>query len=264
MKRYWFKWILLVIAILVVGTWALSTTRKTEEQPSSQEPTEVNWVQERDGSWKAKGTPPACPTPLEFASIADVQQATSVLYPGQLRSVGYEPTAGFRFDRVANDAVTVRAPMDGRIIQAARFTVGGEIQYVFDVLSPCGIMHRFDHLLVLPPKLQELADKLPPPKENDNRSTRVSPPFQIERGEVIATAVGLTKNNNTFISWTVFDFRQKNKISQNKAWAQEHPLLDHYAICPFVYLPEEDLARIKTLPAADFMSGSKSDFCDKL
>lgn len=219
------------------------------------------WVQTESG-WKAVGTPPSCPEPLELDSITDISKATSVLYPGQMRSVGYEPTAGFRFDGVSNEEISVRAPIDGEIVYAARFLVGGELQYVFDILSPCGIMNKFDHLLVLPPKLQAIADKLPEPKENDSRSTPVLPPVKVIKGEVLATAIGLRKNNNSFISWTVFDFRQKNKVSKNPSWASDHPELYHYAICPFPYLPKKDQERIAILPAADYMSGKQSDFCN--
>lgn len=220
-----------------------------------------NWVQDENG-WKAVGAVPSCPEPMQFSSITDLSQATSVLYPGQMRSVGYENTAGFRFDSIPNDGITVTAPMDGEVVMAARFLVDGETQYIFDILSPCGIMNRFDHLLTISPKLQEIADSLPEPKNNDNRSIPVSPPVKITQGEILATGVGLRKNINTFISWTVFDFRSKNKASQDPAWAKKHPIMDHYAICPFPYLPEKDQEKIKSLPAADFMSGSKSDFCD--
>lgn len=219
------------------------------------------WEQDMVG-WKAKGTPPNCPEPSEFTSFTNVSKATSVLYPGQMRSVGYEPTAGFRFDGIPNNEITITSPVDGEIIQAARFIVQGDMQYVFDILMPCGILVRFDHLLTLSPKYQELADQLPPAKEGDSRSTSVRPTVKVLKGEVIATGVGISKNNNNFISWTMYDFRQKNKISQNAAWAANHPGLYHYAICPFPYLPKEEQVRIKSLPAADGMSGSKSDFCN--
>jgi hypothetical protein len=179
-----------------------------------------------------------------------------------MRSVGYENTAGFRFDGLPHEAVTVRAPLAGEIVRAARFLVEGEVQYVFDILSPCGIMVRFDHLLALPPKLQAVADALPAPKEGDNRSTEIDPPVPISQGEVVATAVGLRRNNNTFVAWTMFDFRQKNTISRDASWARQHDVMDHYAICPYDHLPPSDQARIGFLPAADSMSGKQSDFCN--
>ncbi len=251
----------LLAGLFYMGARArISDNNPTKFSNNSQSPT-GGWAQDNNG-WRPVGTPPLCPDPLELASVVDVTKATSVLYPGQKRSVGYENTAGFRFDGLANEAIQVTAPMDGEIVQAARFLVSGEIQYVFDILSPCGIMNRFDHLLIIPSKLQAVADSLPAPKENDSRSTSISPSVKIIKGEVVATAIGLRRGKNTFLSWTVFDFRTKNRISQEPSWAAEHPALDHYAICPFPYLPSIDREIIKSLPPADYLSGSKSDFCD--
>ena len=81
----------------------------------------------------------------------------------------------------------------------------------------------------------------------------------VETANVLAKKV---KNKNTFLSWTLFDFRKKNKISQNPKWASEHPTMDHYVICPFPYLPKNEQERLNSLPAADYLSGSKSDFCE--
>lgn len=253
--------ILVVLAIILVIAVGAIVNIKGKNPSLNSGSSLGRWVQDETG-WKAIGNVPSCPEPLEFAGVADLNRATSVLYPGQMRSVGYENTAGFRFDGIPNNEVTVTAPMDGEVVMAARFLVDGEIQYVFDILSPCGIMNRFDHLLTISPKLQEIADSLPSPKNNDNRSIPVSPPVKISQGEVLATAVGLSKNNNTFISWTVFDFREKNKASQDPAWAENHPVMDHYAICPFPYLSQKDQQKIKSLPAADYISGSQSDFCN--
>jgi hypothetical protein len=246
-----------IVVLVIIGAFLILKPNKNLNSSQTQS---VRWEQDENG-WKAIGNPPPCPQPLAFGSIVDIEQATSVLYPGQMRSVGYENTAGFRFDGLANDEITVYAPMDGEIVRAARFLVDGELQYVVDIVSPCGIMNRFDHILVLPAKLQAMADTLPAPKENDNRSTSVSPPITILKGETLATAVGLKKDNNTFIAWTVFDLRSKNKVSQNPAWASQHHVMDHYAICPYLYLSTENQKVIKTLPAADSMSGSISDFC---
>lgn len=248
----------IIILLLVVGMFVSKAPKEQGFSLTGEE--KEYWELGMDG-WTAVGTPPACPEPLRLASIADVNLATSVLYPGQMRSVGYEPTAGYRFDGVPNNRVTIMAPIDGKVVQAARFLVGQEVQYVFDIISPCGIMVRLDHLLTLTPKFMEIASKLPEPREGDSRSTSVFPRVDVVTGEEVATAVGISKNQNTFVSFTVFDFRRKNKISQDESWAKEHPALDHYVICPYPLLPESDYARIKSLPPADMMSGSKSDYC---
>lgn len=253
---------ILILLILggVIGFFLIGD-QKTPFQRGNLHQSKSYWVQD-EGGWKATGTPPKCPEPLELASFADVRKATSVLYPGQMRSAGYEPTAGYRFDGLPNDAISITIPMDGEIVMAARFLVGGELQYVFDILNPCGIMVRLDHLLTLTPKFQDIANKLPQPKENDNRSTPIAPPVSVSKGEIIATATGLRKGGNTFSSITMFDFRGKNKISQDPGWAREHAVLYHYGVCPYPFLPKSDYERIKTLPAADYLSGAQSDYCD--
>lgn len=240
------------------GTQVIGNSSSTKSSDS-----EIGQWKQGENGWEPQGKVPACPEPLAFDSFVDTNIATSVLWPGQMRSVGYEPTAGFRFDGVASEAVTVTSPLAGEIIQGARSLANDEIQYTFDLMTPCGIMIRFDHLLEIPAKLQAIADKLPAPKPDDTRSTSITPGVPIAQGETVATAVGMRQNKNTFLSITFFDFRQKNKISQtNPAWAEEHPSYDQHVICPFPYLPEKDQARIKTLPAADSISGSKSDFCE--
>ncbi len=271
-----------VLALIIVGVFGVvfflnrdtstnltsSLQSKLGGGPQAGEGALSFWKQDENG-WRTIGEPPACPNPLELPSPVDLSKATSVLYPGQMRSVGYENTAGFRFDGERNEAIVVTAPMDGEVIQAARFIAGGDIQYVFDILSSCGIMTRFDHLLRLTPKFQEIADGLPEPKENDSRSTFINPPVKVSSGEVIATAVGIASGGhpqfggvNTFVAWTVFDFRAKNKASLDSSWASEHPTLDHYVVCPYDYLSSQDQELVKGLPASDSMSGTKSDFCE--
>lgn len=251
--------ILIVIGILIIillGVFFFLISRQNRNNSLGNS---LGWKLDENG-WKAIGNPPPCEEPLRLEPITDISKATSVLYPGQMRSVGYENTAGFRFDKQSNNDITVRAPTDGMVVQAARFLVDGQLQYVIDIMSPCGIMNRFDHILTLSPKLEEMANNLPEPKANDSRSTYINPPIKVSAGEILATSVGLT--NNTFLSWTVFDFRKKNKISEDPNWANTHPVMDHYAICPFLYLSLNDQEIIKSLPAADSISGSKSDFCD--
>ena len=259
-KKWWF-WVILVLVIVLIFIFFLLPSIKEDRGSTSSNRTksaDTYWRQGQTG-WEPVGNPPACPEPLVL-SIGDFSQATSVLYPGQMRSVGYEPTAGFRFDKAENNQIPVEAPLDGEIVQAARFYERGEIQYVLDIMSPCGIMNRFDHLLELPANLKSLADKLPAPKEGDTRSTSINPPLKVSRGEVVAVEVG--SKGNVGLSWTVYDFRHKNKISENESWASSHDGLYHFAICPYQYMTTEDQAIAKKLPAADMTSGNKSDFCN--
>ena len=220
----------------------------------------VRW--EFDGSaWKAiGGQPPACPTPL-LRSPVELGLATSVLYPGQTRGT-YKPHGGFRFDGLANSAVSVRAPLDSLLVRGSRYLVEGEIQYSLDFIAPCGIMIRLGHLLALPPDLAAAVEKFPPAVEGDSRTEQFNPAIRVVAGQQIATAVGLTKGANTFVDLGVYDLRGRNTASQNPAWLQEHGgELAPYAVCWFDLLPADAAARVKSLPPADQAAGTTSDYC---
>lgn len=122
--------------------------------------------------------------------------------------------------------------------------------------------------LTLTPKFQEIADKFPLPKESDSRTTIVNPPVAVKQGEVIAMAVGMTKNGsskngtNTDVDWGVYDYRQKNEVSKNPAWAAEHPYeIEQYAACWFDWISIGDKETVLSLPSSDFQSGKMSDYC---
>ena len=135
-----------------------------------------------------------CPNPFIFPLPIDINKATSVLYPGQIRGGDYKAHGGFRFENSLPGDILVTAPIDARVIAGARYPANtGDIQYTFDFEHPCGVRYRLGHLLTLSPKFQEIANKFPMPKGLDSRTTQVYPPIEIKQGEVIATAVGLTK-----------------------------------------------------------------------
>lgn len=218
-----------------------------------------------------QGTQPlaACPKPFIFQMPVDLNKATSILYPGQLRGGEYKAHGGFRFDTSRPDEVTVTAPYDAQVIAGARYPINGEIQYTFDFAHPCGIQYRFGHLLTLTPKFQAIAEKFPLPQGLDSRTTQVDPPVEVKQGEVIATAVGLTQGGpsvlggfNTFVDWGVYDYRQKNLATQDPAWAAAHPYDTYqYAVCWFDWISPENRARVLALPSSDFESGKTSDYC---
>ena len=220
----------------------------------------VTWQQTENG-WQASGTPPACPTPL-ITSPIDTSQVTSILYPGQTRGDNYKPHGGFRFDTITDNQVIVRVPLDAVVVDGARYLVEGETQYTFDFVAPCGMMYRLGHLLTLDPQFQAIADQFSEPKEGDSRTTRVEPNIVVRSGDLIATAVGVTKGQNTFFDFGVYNLQTKNEISQDPTWAASHdPSLAPYAVCWFDLLPAADTAKVKSLPPADYMSGKTSDYC---
>ncbi len=193
---------------------------------------------------------PACPDPLVLQTPVDLKKVTAILYPGQKRGGDFKPHGGFRFDNTTSNEVEVRAPMDSELQDASRYIEMGEVQFMFDFVHPCGIRYRFDHLLTLTPKFAELAEKLPQPKEGDSRTTHINP-TSVKQGEVIATAIGFKNNLNVFMDFGVYDMRGKGKFQNPR----------DSAVCWFNLLPASDSAKVKSLPAGDSKSGTKSTLC---
>lgn len=220
-------------------------------------------------SIEGEGEKTTCPDPFVFPLPIDISKATSILYPGQVRGGDFKAHGGFRFDNSLPADILVTAPIDAKVIAGARYPViTGDVQYTFDFEHPCGIRYRLGHLLTLSPKFQEIAEKFPMPKEMDSRTTQVYPPIEIKQGEVVATAVGTTKDGsskdgtNTFLDWGVYDYRQKNESSKDSVWAASH-LSDtyQYAVCWFDWISPEDREKVLALPSSDSQSGKASDYC---
>lgn len=210
-----------------------------------------------------------CPSPFVFRMPVGMENVTSILYPGQPRGGEYKAHGGFRFETSLSSDIAVTAPIDAYVIAGARYPVNtGDIQYTFDFEHPCGIRYRLGHMLTLSPKFQEIAEKFPMPAGLDSRTTQVYPPIAVKQGEVIATAVGMTKNgtskngNNTFLDFGVYDYRQKNEVSKNPSWLAQHPHeIEQYAVCWFDWITPDDKAKVLSLPSSDFQSGKASDYC---
>lgn len=228
---------------------------------------------------KISGNSQTCPNPFIFKVPIDMNKVTSVLYPGQIRGGEFKAHGGFRFDGSRPDEVAVYAPYDAKVIAGARYPVNGEIQYTFDFMHPCGIRYRFGHLLTLAPKFQAIAEKFPLPTHLDSRTTQVNPEVEVKQGEIIATAVGLTKGGpdmnkgyNTFVDWGVYDYRQQNNASKDPNWSNAHTEDPNwmkyynsetyiYAVCWFDWISPEDKARVLSLPSSDSQSKKSSDYC---
>lgn len=220
-----------------------------------------------------------CPSPFIFKMPIDLDKVTSVLYPGQIRGGEYKAHGGFRFDGSRPDEIKVYAPYDAKVIAGARYPVNGEVQYTFDFEHSCKVRYRFGHLLTLSPKFQRIAEKFPLPEGLDSRTTEVYPPIEVKQGEVIATAVGMTRGGpevfgglNTFIDWGVYDYRQQNKASKDPNWITAHtedpdwPKYYNsdtykYAVCWFDWISKEDREKVLSLPSSDSQSGKSSDYC---
>lgn len=226
--------------------------------PVSQRMEFVEWQYEN--GWKPRTSPPPCPEIFIEQSPIDVTLATSVLYPGQERGGDYKPHGGFRFDDSKNSDIQVVVPLEGYVTDGSRYLEKGELQYQFDIIHPCGIMYRFDHLRELSPEFLAMAQQFREPVEGDSRGTWITPVL-VDIGDVIATAVGVP--GNTGMDFGLYDLRQKNEASKKSAWLNETDSSQApYALCWLTMLPEPDATIVQKLPAADGQNGKKSEYCD--
>ncbi len=287
-KLFLFVALPLVVAFIGVGSYLASGKKDQAKSVANQEegmtqlPTQtdektnpesadVRWENTSEGGWLALSTAPSCPEPFALKSPTDLSKATSILPPGQERrgtfegqGGNYKPHGAFRFDGLKNNEVQVVAPISGYVYRGSRYLIGGEIQYGFDLIHPCGYMIRLGHLRTLSPTFQAYADKFPAAKELDSRTERIEGLPAIKAGDLIGTAVGLPQNDNTFFDLGVFDLRKPNESSKNAAYAAAHAdskELTSYAVCWYDLLPKIDADRIKALPAGDPVSGKTSDYC---
>lgn len=263
--------IVLVVAVGLVAWQAFNKpkgTDNTAQQPistapsASDAPRELLW-QQGEGGWRAMSTPPDCPAQPMMKMPADLTKVTGILYPGQTRGGNYKPHGGFRFDNSKNADIKVTAPIDGFIVRGGSYIAEDTVQYTLDIMNNCGVMYRLGHFAALPANLQKIADTWPAPSA-DSRTQMVNPAVYVKTGDILATSVGITKTSNTFFDWGVYDYRQANEASNSTAYQQAHSQdkeLSWHAVCWFDWLPGNDAAKVKALPAGDPTSGKKSDYC---
>ncbi|MDO8591642.1 MAG: hypothetical protein Q7R60_01790 [bacterium] len=271
-----FHLLAIVLVVTVVGAVGL-VGWKVASKKDKATPSAANSSQSSNGgtssdvtwafldTWQPSSTPPACEDPISFDTpTPNLDKATAVLYPGQFRSTGYKTHGGFLFGDSNNGDISVTVPRDGHLIFGSRYIEQGDVQYFFVFSSPCGIIWRFDHLLTLSPKFQAIADKLPTAKVDDSRTTNLTPPVSVKKGEVVATAVGFKTNKNVGFDFGVYDVRSKNEVSRNADWSTLHASDQEFApygVCWFDLLGAKDSVSVKSLPAGDGASGKTSDYC---
>lgn len=259
---------LVVVAMIGFVGWkvVVNTARApkvAQEAKTPQNDTIVVW--EYDGQkWSPRGAAPDCPDPISTDAPTDVSKATSVLYPGQTRGGDYKPHGGLRFDGSANDDITVTAPLDAHLVAAARYIEMGEVQYLLEFQTPCGLAFRFDHLLTLSEAMQQAVNRLPAPKINDSRMTRFDSPIRVKAGEIIATAIGFTANKNVGFDFGLYDLRTPNVASKDEAFAAAHQSdrpYTFYGLCWLNNIKGEAASQLRKLPGGDNIAGKTSDYC---
>lgn len=191
----------------------------------------------------------ACPEPLVLQPPVDLDKVTGILYPGQERGGHFKYHGGFNLANSKYDEIEVRAPIDAKVTDGVRYIEMGQVQYMFDFETSCGIKYRLDHLSILSPKFAEIAAKLPEPKVDDSRTTSLKGKnIQVTQGEVIATAVG-TPSDPGF-DFGVYEFNGFDPFHN----------FQKNALCWFDLLPASDSAYIKSLPPSG-IEGNTSTIC---
>lgn len=264
----------LLIVFAAVIVWAFQktdtapTTKKVEDSSISEtvektETVNIQWKQSPDG-WEPNGTAPKCVEPFKIITpTKNLKDVTNILYPGQKRGDDYKPHGGFRFDNNKNNEISVIVPIDSNLVNASRYLSGGEVQYLLTFISPCGISFRFDHAADLIPKIQEVMETLPEAAEEDSRTTNIDPQIKFTQGELVASAVGIKKDNNVFFDFGMYDLREDGKFKITTAEFLSTHKGDANALngfCWFDLLPDVDSTLVKNLPSSG-ASGSTSDTC---
>ena len=198
----------------------------------------------------------ACPAQPMLTSPADLSLATSVLYPGQVRGNDYKAHGGLRFDNSKNHEITVKVPLEAKLTSGSRYIEQGEIQYLLEFTTACGIKYRFDHLLTLTDKFQKAVNEsLPAAKPDDSRTSDFRPTVDALKGEPVATAVGFAKTDNVGFDFGVYDMRKDNGTGGSTDQAR-------HGVCWLRdWLPPADSAILAALPGGDSKNGKTSDYC---
>ncbi len=229
----------------------------------------VEW-QFNGNEWKPSGTAPACEDPLSIASPIDINQATNVLMPGQVRGSDFKPHGGLSSDDPANNNLTVTAVRDSYLYRGARYTAEDigqtDVQYMFDFMDSCGVMFRLDHLANLSDQFKEYADRLPQPQLNDSRTVMFNDHPFIPKGTVVATEIGIRPTKNSFFDVGVYDLRQPNEASKTDLYKTDSLRISDkeqsfFAVCWFDLLPLPDRTVVKNLPQRGGTPQADSDYC---
>jgi|SRR3990167_3846151 len=257
-----------VLLILILGAIAFFYFQSRNTDSSTPTESEAGWSFDfNNKTWQANGTPPECPEPFAIDSPVNVNLASGILYPGQIRGGDYKPHGGFRFDNRDTNDIEVRAVMDGYLLKASKYLESGEPQILVFYVNECGMMVMHDHFLTLSPKLQTALSKLPLNSEGDSRTTIIEPKVYIKKGETLASEIGhknFEGRKNIFIDFGLYDLRKTNGIVFDSNFRQRFPMIDEYgahALCWFDYLSDEEESVVKNLPAGG-IEGKTSSYCN--
>lgn len=198
-----------------------------------------------------------CSQTPQISSPVMAEEIKSLTYPGQARDGVYYPESVLTVKSPVNE-VSVKLPIAAKLIEGRRYIEQGEEQFALVFETECNIRLRYDHLAVLSPSLAELVSGL-------KVSTEMQPLTKdIPKDEVVATRVGIFKNNTAIMGFGMYDYNQKNKPSSNSEWLVDplhHTEDAQHGVCWLDNLVMSDRTIIDKLLNTKADSPRTSDYC---
>lgn len=222
---------------------------------------------EQTNKWVSSGSVPSCASPIiENGSFIDFGSAISKSQPGQSRGGSYKPHGGVRWStQTYRDNVSVTMPFDATVVTVWQYLIGGEYQFGFNAIAPCGIMLRIGHMRKPSAMFVNILSTLSPAMEGDSREIPAN--ATVKKGDPIAAGVGIPSgspdNVGAFIDLGIVDLRAKNSKLPASFSSNADRKYAEYSVCWYEgnYLAPSDRALAAALPYAD--GNATSDYCQK-
>ena len=216
-------------------------------------------------SWQSFGDTTSCTNVISLIPPVDFTKVTTLLLPGQIRGNAFKAHGGFRFDGLQNNNLDVVMPIDSKLIRGSMYEENGEIQYMLDFISDCGVMVKFDHILKLSPKLEDIVkNELILGKDGDSRTTNFKTQIYFNSGELIALQVGHKNPLNIALDFGIYDLNTQNLASKNIVFNEKYfsnSETAFYGVCWLNYFSTEENMLLKSIKT-DSVEGNVSDYCN--
>jgi hypothetical protein len=235
-----------------------------DETIQKNEKNDVVW-QFNGNSWQSLGDTSKCNNIISLIPPVDFTKVSSLLFPGQIRGNDFKGHGGFRFDGLKDNNVNVVMPIDAKLIRGSMYEESGEVQYMLDFISNCGVMIKFDHLLTLSPTLDKIVkSEIKLGKDGDSRTTNFKTQTTFNAGELIATQIGHVKPFNPGMDFGVYDLKSQNLASKRSDFIEKYKSKSEtafFGVCWLDYFSSEENALLKSLPIVS-VEGKESEYCN--
>jgi hypothetical protein len=202
-----------------------------------------------------------CSQTPRITSPVMVEEIRSLTYPGQTRGGKYFTDSVLTVKSPVNE-VAVSLPLAAKLIEGRKYVEQGEEQYTLVFETECNIRLRYDHLAVLSPHLAERVSQLPLSPENSAAMVALDG-NDTAKGEILASRVGIFKNNTAVMGFGMYDYNQNNKASKSSDWLADPARQTEdarHGVCWLDNLVVSDQTTVKLLSAKDG-STQVSDYC---